>query len=211
MANQVATRPRAVAVRRRACRRSSASSYVDASSIGDRAAGDPGLSGPAGRRPAAVRPQSARLPVARRCSRAVQWFLFGTRAGLVAARGRRVAAIGACDRLPGHRRFATLAVLFGGACAGLGGAYLSVAYTPLWVEGMTAGRGWIALALVVFATWKPWRVLAGAYLFGGVTLAQFQAQALGVDIPSQYLVDAALRRDDRRARRSSAATRRRSA
>ena len=66
--------------------------------------------------------------------------------------------------------------MFGGACAGLGGAYLAVAYTPLWVEGMTAGRGWIALALVVFATWKPWRVLAGAYLFGGVTLAQFQAQ-----------------------------------
>src|SRR6202008_2626029 len=73
------------------------------------------------------------------------------------------------------------------ACAGLGGAYLAVAYTPLSVEGMTAGRGWIALALVVFATWKPWRVLAGAYLFGGVTLAQFQAQALGVEIPAQYL------------------------
>ena len=84
-------------------------------------------------------------------------------------------------------RIRYLAVMFGGACAGLGGAYLSVAYTPLWVEGMTAGRGWIALALVVFATWRPWRVLAGAYLFGGVTLAQFQAQALGVDIPSQYL------------------------
>ena len=79
------------------------------------------------------------------------------------------------------------AVLFGGACAGLAGAYLSVAYTPLWVEGMVAGRGWIALALVVFATWKPWRVLAGAYLFGGVTLAQFQAQAMGATIPSQYL------------------------
>ena len=73
--------------------------------------------------------------------------------------------------------------LFGGACAGLGGAYLAVAYTPSWVEGMTAGRGWIALALVVFATWKPWRVIVGAYLFGGVTLAQFQAQAVGVAIP----------------------------
>ena len=78
-------------------------------------------------------------------------------------------------------------MLFGGACAGLGGAYLSIVYNPSWIEGMTAGRGWIALALVVFATWKPWRVLAGAYLFGGVTLAQFQAQALGVEIPSQYL------------------------
>ena len=84
-------------------------------------------------------------------------------------------------------RIRYLAVLFGGACAGLGGAYLSLVYNPSWVEGMTAGRGWIALALVVFATWKPWRVLAGAYLFGGVTLAQFQAQALGVEIPAQYL------------------------
>src|SRR5205085_2070211 len=79
------------------------------------------------------------------------------------------------------------AVTFGGACAGLAGAYLAVAYTPLWVEGMTSGRGWIALALVVFATWKPWRVLAGAYLFGGVTLAQFEAQAAGTEIPSQLL------------------------
>jgi simple sugar transport system permease protein len=80
-----------------------------------------------------------------------------------------------------------LAVLFGGACAGLGGAYMAVAYTPLWSEGMTAGRGWIALALVVFATWKPARVLLGAYLFGGVTLVQFQAQAMGVAVPSQFL------------------------
>ena len=64
---------------------------------------------------------------------------------------------------------------------------MRVAYTPMWTEGMTAGRGWIALALVVFATWRPWRVLAGAYLFGGVTLATFQAQALGVSVPSQLL------------------------
>ena len=96
-------------------------------------------------------------------------------------------------------RIRYLAVMFGGACAGLGGAYLAVAYTPLWVEGMTAGRGWIALALVVFATWRPWRVLVGAYLFGGVTLAQFQAQALGVDDPVAVPVDAALPRDHRRA------------
>jgi simple sugar transport system permease protein len=73
-----------------------------------------------------------------------------------------------------------LAVLFGGA-------FLAVAYTPAWVEGMTAGRGWIALALVVFATWKPWRVMVGAYLFGSVTLAQFQAQAAGVALSSQLL------------------------
>ena len=80
-----------------------------------------------------------------------------------------------------------LAVLFGGACAGVGGAFLAVAYTPAWVEGMTAGRGWIALALVVFASWKPWRVMVGAYLFGSVTLAQFQAQAAGVALSSQLL------------------------
>ncbi|MCC6870309.1 MAG: ABC transporter permease [Burkholderiales bacterium] len=117
---------------------------------------------------------------------AVQWFLFHTRAGLV------VRAVGESPQSAhaiGHSvvRIRYLAVLFGGACAGLGGAYLSLVYNPSWAEGITAGRGWIALALVVFATWKPWRVLVGAYLFGGVTLAQFQAQALGVEIPSQYL------------------------
>jgi ABC-type uncharacterized transport system permease subunit len=117
---------------------------------------------------------------------AIHWFLYRTHAGLAVravgespesafAIGYRVVAI----------RYA--AVLFGGACAGLGGAYLAVAYTPSWVEGMTAGRGWIALALVVFATWKPWRVIVGAYLFGSVTLAQFQAQAAGVAVPSQLL------------------------
>jgi simple sugar transport system permease protein len=117
---------------------------------------------------------------------AIHWFLYRTRAGLV------VRAVGESPQ-SAHAigypvaRIRYLAVMFGGACAGLGGAYMAVAYTPLWVEGMTAGRGWIALALVVFATWKPWRILAGAYLFGGVTLAQFQAQGLGVDIPSQYL------------------------
>ena len=90
-------------------------------------------------------------------------------------------------------------MLFGGACAGLGGAYLAVAYTPSWTEGMTAGRGWIALALVVFATWKPRRVLAGAYLFGGVTLAQFQAQARGRRAAVAAARDAAVPRDGRRA------------
>jgi len=117
---------------------------------------------------------------------AVQYFLYRTRAGLVL---RAVGESPAAAHAIGYPvlRIRTLAVLFGGACAGLAGAYLAVAYTPLWVEGMTAGRGWIALALVVFATWKPWRVLAGAYLFGGVTLAQFQAQALGLDWPSQVL------------------------
>ncbi len=117
---------------------------------------------------------------------AIDWFLYRTRPGLI------VRAVGESPQ-SAHAigypvvRIRYLAVLFGGACAGLGGAYLAVAYTPLWVEGMTAGRGWIALALVVFATWKPWRVLAGAYLFGGVTLAQFQAQAGGIAMPSQVL------------------------
>ena len=116
----------------------------------------------------------------------VQAFLYRTRAGLVLrAVGESPQSAHAIGYPVVAIRYA--AVLFGGACAGLAGAYLAVAYTPLWVEGMTAGRGWIALALVVFATWKPWRVIAGAYLFGGVTLAQFQAQALGIDVPSQFL------------------------
>jgi len=116
----------------------------------------------------------------------IQWFLFRTRAGLVL---RAVGESPQSAHAIGYPvvRIRYLAVLFGGACAGLGGAYLSLVYNPSWVEGMTAGRGWIALALVVFATWKPWRVLAGAYLFGGVTLAQFQAQAMGVEIPAKYL------------------------
>lgn len=79
------------------------------------------------------------------------------------------------------------AVLFGGAMAGIGGAFLSTVYTPLWVENMVAGRGWIAIALVVFATWKPMRLMLGAYLFGGVTILQFHAQALGMDVPVELL------------------------
>ena len=117
---------------------------------------------------------------------AVHLFLYRTRAGLLL---RAVGESPEAAHAIGHPVIALryAAVLFGGACAGLAGAYLAIAYTPSWVEGMTAGRGWIALALVVFATWKPWRVLAGAYLFGGVTLAQFQAQAAGVELPSQLL------------------------
>ena len=85
------------------------------------------------------------------------------------------------------RRIRLAAVLAGGALCGLAGAYLSVVYTPLWVEGMVAGKGWIALALTTFATWRPARVLLGAYLFGGVTMLQFHLQSRGVALPSQFL------------------------
>lgn len=84
-------------------------------------------------------------------------------------------------------RIRYFATLFGGAMSGIGGAYLSTVYTPLWVQGMTAGRGWIAVALVVFATWKPGRLMFGAYLFGGMTILQLHAQGLGIDLPSQLL------------------------
>ena len=116
----------------------------------------------------------------------VHWFLYRTRAGLtLRAVGEAPDSAHAIGLSVVRIRYA--AVLFGGACAGLAGAFLAVAYTPMWAEGMSAGRGWIALALVVFATWKPWRVLLGAYLFGGVTLASFQAQAGGIALPSQVL------------------------
>jgi len=82
-------------------------------------------------------------------------------------------------------RFAAIA--FGGACAGLGGAYISLVRVPQWTEGMTAGAGWIALAIVVFASWRPWRVLLGAYLFGGVTVLQLNLQAAGIAIPVELL------------------------
>jgi len=79
------------------------------------------------------------------------------------------------------------AVAFGGALAGLGGAYLSLVQIPIWAERMTAGRGWIALALVVFAAWRPWRLLAGAYLFGGISVLQLHSQAFGVEIDAALL------------------------
>jgi simple sugar transport system permease protein len=116
----------------------------------------------------------------------VAWFLFRSRAGLTL---RSVGDSHASAHALGIKVIAIryLAVMFGGACAGLAGAYLSLVYTPQWVENMTAGRGWIALALVVFASWRPWRVLAGAYLFGAVSIGQLHAQALGFGIPSQLL------------------------
>lgn len=116
----------------------------------------------------------------------VNWFLFRTRSGL------KLRAIGdnhgSAHMLGIHViRTRYLAVLFGGACAGLAGAQLSLVYTPQWVENMSAGRGWIALALVVFASWRPWRLLAGGYLFGAVTIGQLHAQAFGIGLPSQLL------------------------
>jgi simple sugar transport system permease protein len=116
----------------------------------------------------------------------VAWFLFRTRAGLtlrsVGDNHGSAHALGI--NVIGIRY---LAVMFGGACAGLAGGYLSLVYTTQWIENMTAGRGWIALALVVFASWRPWRVLAGAYLFGAVSIGQLHAQALGIGVPSQLL------------------------
>ena len=117
---------------------------------------------------------------------AIAWFLYRSRAGLVL---RSIGESPESAHAIGYPviRIRYLATLFGGAMAGLGGAYLSEFYAPLWVEGMTAGRGWIALALVVFATWRPARVMIGAYLFGGVTIAQFFAQGAGIAIASQFL------------------------
>ncbi|OSI24499.1 MULTISPECIES: ABC transporter permease [Bradyrhizobium] len=116
----------------------------------------------------------------------VWWFLYRTRSGLI---------LRACgdNHVSAHAlgypvlRIRTLAVMFGGACAGLAGAYLPLAYTPFFIPGMTAGRGWIALALVVFSSWRPGRLVVGAYLFGAVTILQLHAQGWGVGIPSQLM------------------------
>ena len=116
----------------------------------------------------------------------IWWFLYRTRAGLI---------LRACgdNHLSAHAlgypvlRIRLLAVLFGGACAGLAGAYLPLAYTPFFIPGMTAGRGWIALALVVFSSWRPGRLVVGAYLFGAVTILQLHAQGAGIGVPSQLM------------------------
>ncbi|MGO4327234.1 ABC transporter permease [Cupriavidus sp. 2TAF22] len=117
---------------------------------------------------------------------AIAWFLFRTRAGLtLRAIGESPESAHALGYPVRMIRFGAL--LFGGACCGLAGAYLSLVYTPMWVENLVAGRGWIALALTTFATWRPGRVLAGAWLFGGVTILQFYLQGIGVAVPSQIL------------------------
>ena len=114
------------------------------------------------------------------------WFLYRTRTGLVL---RSVGESPESAHALGYpvRRIRLMAVMAGGSLCGLAGAYVSTVYTPLWVEGMIAGKGWIALALTTFATWRPARVLLGAYLFGGVTMLQFHFQGAGVNIPSQFL------------------------
>ena len=117
---------------------------------------------------------------------ALIWFLQRSRAGLVL---RAVGESPHSAHALGYpvRSIRLAAVVCGGALCGLAGAYISVIYTPLWVEGMIAGKGWIALALTTFATWRPARILLGAYLFGGVTMLQFHLQATGVEVPSQFL------------------------
>lgn len=114
------------------------------------------------------------------------WFLYRTRSGLIL---RSVGESPESAHALGYavRWIRMGAVVMGGALCGLAGAYLSIIYTPLWVEGMVAGKGWIALALTTFATWRPARVLLGAYLFGGVTMLQFHLQGVGVELPSQVL------------------------
>jgi general nucleoside transport system permease protein len=116
----------------------------------------------------------------------IAWFLYRTKGGLIL---RTIGESPETSHAIGYPviRIRYLAILFGGLMAGLAGAYLSLAYTPLWIENMTAGKGWIALALVVFATWRPLRVLLGAWLFGGMTILQLQGQALGVAVPSELL------------------------
>ncbi len=117
---------------------------------------------------------------------AIAWFLYRSRAGLVL---RAIGESPESAHALGYpvRRIRLAAVIVGGALCGVAGAYISVVYTHLWVEGMTAGKGWIALALTTFATWRPARVLLGAYLFGGVTMLQLQLQGQGVQLPSQFL------------------------
>jgi len=118
---------------------------------------------------------------------AVAWFLKRTRGGMI------LRAVGESDVSAHSIGYSVIgvryrAVLFGGAMSGIGGAFLSLIYTPMWAEEMTAGRGWIALALVVFSSWRPWRLLAGAYLFGGVTILQLYAQgAGGWGVPAQVM------------------------
>ena len=126
------------------------------------------------------------IPAAILLTAGVSWFLFRTRGGLIV---RAVGNSHSSAHALGYNVIGVryLCVMFGGACAGLAGGYLSLAYTPQWIENMTAGRGWIALALVVFASWLPWRAAVGAYLFGAISILAFTVQTFAWGIPSQFL------------------------
>lgn len=126
------------------------------------------------------------IPLSFILTAAVAYVLFRTKAGLV------IRAVGDSHGSAHALGYGVIAVryacvLFGGACAGLAGGYLSLVYTPQWIENMTAGRGWIALALVVFSSWLPWRVVAGAYLFGAISILAYMVQTFALGIPSQLL------------------------
>ena len=115
----------------------------------------------------------------------VSYFLSKTKSGLI------VRAVGENHNSAyalGYNVIKTryMTIIFGGIMSSIAGFYISICYAPMWQEGMTAGRGWIALALVVFATWKPWRLLVGAYIFGGVAIMQMNLQAIGVKLPGQF-------------------------
>lgn len=116
----------------------------------------------------------------------IGWFLTKSRAGLVL---KAVGDSHSSAHAIGYSviKIRYLATMFGGGMAGLAGAYLSLSYTPMWAENMTAGRGWIALALVVFATWRPGRLMAGAYMFGLISVMQLHAQGAGIHVPSQFM------------------------
>lgn len=126
------------------------------------------------------------IPGAILLTAAVAYVLFRTKTGLIV---RAVGNSHASAHALGYNVIGVryLCVMFGGGCAGLAGGYLSLAYTPQWVENMTAGRGWIALALVVFASWRPWRTVAGAYLFGAISILAYTVQTFAWGIPSQFL------------------------
>jgi simple sugar transport system permease protein len=117
---------------------------------------------------------------------AVAWFLAKTHAGLIL---RAIGDQHDAAHVLGYKviRIRYLSVLFGGAMAGLGGAYMSLAYTPLWAQDMIAGRGWVALALVTFSAWRPFWLLIGAWLFGGIMYLSLYVQGLGVPVPSAFL------------------------
>jgi simple sugar transport system permease protein len=126
------------------------------------------------------------IPGAILLTAAVAYVLFRTKTGLII---RAVGNSHASAHALGYNVIGVryLCVMFGGGCAGLAGGYLSLVYTPQWVENMTAGRGWIALALVVFASWRPWRTVAGAYLFGAISILAYTVQTFAWGIPSQFL------------------------